>query len=85
MLNFEIWPKVKGISFFKKFIRRFLVLCESDYFYLNFFKAITCNSTSMICQNGGTCLDTDSNQIIGFECLCLPGYYGPFCQLSKLN
>ena len=45
---------------------------------------MTCKSSSYVCQNGGTCVNSTStgNSFIGFTCNCQSGYYGSLCELS---
>ena len=43
-------------------------------------------SNSIVCQNGGTCVNkaVNSTELFGFQCNCAPGFDGDFCEKSKL-
>ena len=36
-----------------------------------------------LCKNGGICSNDGSER--GYECLCLPGFYGDNCEIRKYN
>ncbi|RNA12759.1 A disintegrin and metallo ase with thrombospondin motifs 3-like [Brachionus plicatilis] len=42
-----------------------------------------CNESISLCQNGGTCRNTTVSGAIGFECVCLLGYSGQFCETKN--
>lgn len=44
---------------------------------------VTCESSSSLCENGGSCQNKATDSVIGFECLCKEGYSGNLCQFSK--
>ena len=58
------------------------------YYFSSFLgQALTCQSN--LCQNGATCVNSNSIQIptdlIGFTCVCPVGYYGTYCENSNKN
>ena len=36
-----------------------------------------------LCKNGGICSNDGSDR--GYECLCLPGFYGDNCEIRKYD
>jgi hypothetical protein len=44
---------------------------------------MSCQNTTFICENGGTCVDHPVDEIFNFKCLCSSGFTGELCEKSK--
>jgi Notch-like protein len=57
---------------------------ESIIYFFRFYLDNPCISSKFHCQNGGTCISSETDPPIS-SCLCREGYTGTYCENSKEN